>query len=117
MLDAEWDFISAALPRLLTGDNNRLQTVCDQLTFFLNFTGRWDEWLWLSEQAEARALAADDKENAGWQAYRAGYAYYLRNQPAEVLACATRAAEHWQDSTPYNKACHSTARIRSPTEQ
>ena len=60
--------------------------------------------LWLSEQAEARALAADDKENAGWRAYRAGSTYYLRNQPAEVLACAARAAEHWQDSTPRNKA-------------
>ena len=42
-LDAEWDFISAALPRLLTGDNDRLQTVCDQLDYFLNFTGRWDD--------------------------------------------------------------------------
>ena len=72
MLDAEWDFISAALPRLLTGDNDRLQTVCDQLDQFLDFTGRWDDWLWLFEQAEARALAADDKENAGWRAYRAG---------------------------------------------
>ena len=40
----------------------------------------------------------------GWQAFRAGWAYYLRNQPAEVLACATRAAKHWQDSTPGNKA-------------
>ena len=30
--------------------------------------------------------------------------YYLRNQPAEVLACAARATEHWQDSTPRNKA-------------
>ncbi len=117
-LDAEWDFISAALPRLLTGDNDRLQTVCDQLFNFSNFTGRWDELIWLSEQAEARALAADDKENAGWRAYRAGWTYYLRNQPAEVLACAARAAEHWQDSTPRNKAaCHPPARNRSPTEQ
>jgi nucleoside phosphorylase/tetratricopeptide (TPR) repeat protein len=104
MLDAEWDFISAALPRLLTGDNDRLQTVCDQLLQFLNFTGRWDDSLWLFEQAEARALAVDDKESAGYQAYRAGAIYSLRNQPAEVLACATRAAEHWQDSTPRNKA-------------
>jgi hypothetical protein len=56
MLDAEWDFISAALPRLLTGDNDHLQTNLRQLLNFSNFTGRWDEWLWLSEQAEARAL-------------------------------------------------------------
>ena len=89
-LDAEWDFISAALPRLLTGDNDRLQTVCNQLTFFLDFTGRWDDWIWLSEQAEVRALAADNKERAGRRAYDAGYTYHLRNQPAEVLACAAR---------------------------
>lgn len=99
-LDAEWDLISAALPRLLTGNNDRLQTVCDELFQFLNFTGRWDNLIWLHEQAEARALAIDDKENAGRQAYRAGYAYYLRNQPVEVLACAARATEHWQKAAP-----------------
>ena len=104
MLDAEWDFISAALPRLLTGDNNRLQRVCDQLYYFLNFAGRWDDRLWLMEQAEERAIAADDKDRAGANSYRAGFTYSLRNQPAEVLACAARAAEHWQDSTPRNKA-------------
>jgi tetratricopeptide (TPR) repeat protein len=103
-LDAEWDFISAALPRLLTGDSDRLHTVSRELSPFLNFTGRWDDRLWLSEQAEVRNLAYSNKENAGWQAYRAGWVYYLRKQPAEVLACATRAAEHWQDSTPRNKA-------------
>jgi len=103
-LDAEWDLIAAALPRLLTGDNTRLQAVCDKLFRFLNFTGRWDDLLWLHEQAEARALAAGDKENAGWRAYQAGYTYYLRSQPDEVLACAARAAEHWQESAPRNKA-------------
>jgi tetratricopeptide (TPR) repeat protein len=103
-LDAEWDFISAALPRLLTGDNDHLQTVCDQLDQFLNFTGRWDDWLWLSNEVETRAIAADDKEKAGWRAYQAGWVYQLRSHPVEVLACAARAAEHWQDSTPYKKA-------------
>jgi tetratricopeptide (TPR) repeat protein len=103
-LDAEWDFISAAMPRLLTGDNARLQTICRQLYFFLDFTGRWDDWLWLSSEAEAHALAAEDKERAGWAAYEAGSVYRRRNQPAEVLACAARAANHWHDSTPSNKA-------------
>ena len=103
-LDAEWDFISASLPRFLTGDNDRLQRVCDQLNAFFDFTGRWDERIWLFEEAEARALAAADSENAGWRAFGAGWVYYLRNQPAEVLACAARAAEHWQESRPHNKA-------------
>lgn len=104
MLDAEWEFISAALPRLLIGDNARLQMVCTQLERFLDFTGRWDDLLWLSEQAEARALAIDDKTHAGWRAYQASNTYYHRKQPAEVLACAARATEYWQNSTPFNKA-------------
>jgi len=103
-LNAEWGLIAAALPRLLTGDNTRLQTVCSQLVIFLEFTGRWDDWLWLSTNAEARALSADDEGNAGWNAYRAGWVHYLRKQPTQVLACASRAAEHWQDRTPFNKA-------------
>ena len=103
-LDAEWDFVSAALPRLLTGDTYRLHTVSRQLSEFLNFTGKWDDLLWLSEQAENRTLAAENKEYAGWNAYRAGMTYSRRNQPAEVLACAARATEHWQDSTPRDKA-------------
>ena len=104
MLDAEWDFISAALPRLLKGDNYRLQTVCNQLFQFLHYTGRLDDAIWFFEQAEARALTANDQENAGWQAYRVGAMFHLRKQPTEVLACAARAAEHWQGSIPYNKA-------------
>jgi len=103
-LDAEWAFISAALPRLLTGDNDWLQAVCEQLAFFLNFTGRWDERIWLNEKAEEYALAANDKEKAGWRAYQAGWVYSLRNQPDQVLACAQCAAEHWQESTSRTKA-------------
>ena len=103
-LDAEWDLLAAALPRLLTGDNDRLQAVCGELYQFLNFTGRWDEWLWLAEQAEVRALTTNDTENAGWWAYQAGMAYALRSQTAEVLACAARAAEHLGEGTLRQKA-------------
>lgn len=103
-LDAEWNLLAAALPRLLTGNYDRLQTVCKQLFQFLNFTGKWDDLLWLSEQAEVRTIADNDKESAGWNAVWTGFAYSLRNQPAEVLACAARAAKHWQGSTPGNKA-------------
>jgi tetratricopeptide (TPR) repeat protein len=103
-LDAEWDFISAALPRFLQGANSRLQSVCDQLTFFLDFTGRWDEGIFLHEQAESRAISSGDKSSAGWRAYYAGKEYQRHNQAAEVLACAERVSTHWEDSTPYNKA-------------
>src|SRR3712207_7056159 len=39
VLDAAWPTVAAALPRFLAGPNDRLQTVCDALTDFLNFTG------------------------------------------------------------------------------
>lgn len=103
-LDAEWDLIAAALPRFLQGDNARLQAVCDKLARFLDFTGRWDDRLWLSERAEARALEAGDWESAGWRAYQAGWVYSLRGQADQVLACADRAADHWRESTPRNRA-------------
>lgn len=96
VLEAEWPTIAAALPIFLAGPNDRLQRLCGALTSFLNFSGRWDEWLALSEQAEARAIAAKDWGEAGWRALEAGHMCYLRGQAAEVLRWADRAAEHWE---------------------
>lgn len=94
-LEAAWPGIAPALPLFLAGDNARLQTVCAALMDFFNFQGRWDEWLALSEKAEARAVAADDHVKAGWRAYHLGFIHYLRQQADTVLACADRAAAHW----------------------
>jgi hypothetical protein len=96
VLDAAWPTVAPALPLLLAGRNDRLQTVCDALGDFLNFTGRWDERLSLNQQAEAKAVAAGDHDKAGWRAFQAGYVYCLREQADAVLACADRAAAHWQ---------------------
>lgn len=95
VLDANWPAVSAALPRFLAGDNGRLQTVCDALAHFLDFTGRWDESLALSKDAEHRALSSGDFSNAGSRTYQAGWVHYLRGQSQEVQACAYRAKNHW----------------------
>ena len=95
ILEAAWPGIAPALDLFLAGDNTRLQTVCDALTTFLNFQGRWDERLVLSEKAEANAEAAADHANAGWRAYDAGWVHRLRQQADAVLTCAERAAAHW----------------------
>ncbi len=95
-LEAEWPSIAAALPHLLDGENARLQRVCDALANFLNFSGRWDELLNLSQQAEEKAVAAGDFDKAGWRAYQAGMTYAQRHQADKVLACAARAENHWQ---------------------
>lgn len=95
ILEAVWPTIAPALPLFLAGDNKRLQIVCQALATFLNFQGRWDEWLALSEKAEIRAVAAVDHANAGWRAHEAGIVYSLRREGDAVLVCADRAAEHW----------------------
>lgn len=98
VLDAAWPTVAAALPRLLNGPNYRLQTMCDGLVDFLNFTGRWDELFALSLDAEVKAVAAKDFWNAGWRAYEAGWVLTLRGQSAEVIACADRAATYWRET-------------------
>jgi tetratricopeptide (TPR) repeat protein len=95
-LEAEWPLVEAALFRLLQGANDRLQTLCDALADFLDFSGRWDDWLWIEQQAEQKAVAANDSWNAGGRAYSIGFVHALRGQAAEVLACATRAEAHWR---------------------
>jgi len=95
-LDAAWPTVSAALPRFLAGPNERLQIVCEALNEFLHFTGRWDELIALSRDAESFAVASSDFSNAGWRAYQAGGIYYLRGQSAEMIACADRAQSYWE---------------------
>ncbi|HWW75270.1 MAG TPA: AAA family ATPase, partial [Pyrinomonadaceae bacterium] len=98
VLDAAWPTVAAALPRFLIGPNDRLQAACDALHDFLNFTGRWDEWLTLSRDAEAKAIATKDFQTAGWRAYEAGWVHYLRGQSAEVLARADHAEAHFREA-------------------
>ena len=95
-LEAAWPQIAAALPVLIAGDNHLLQTVCAALEVFLNFSGRWDDRIFLNTEAEGRAESTNDFRNAGWRAYSAGFGHFLRGQSAEVLACSDRATSHWQ---------------------
>ncbi|MGH7946676.1 MAG: AAA family ATPase, partial [Opitutaceae bacterium] len=96
VLDANWPTVGPALRLFLAGPNDLLQTLCNALQNFLNFTGRWDEWLSLSQPAERKAVAAGDHHNAGWRAFDAGWVHYLRGQADAVLNCADSAAEHWK---------------------
>jgi tetratricopeptide (TPR) repeat protein len=95
-LETAWPQLAAALPVLIVGDNRRLQIVCDALDRFLDFSGRWDDQISLSTEAEARAGRTGDFAKAGQRAYDAGFCHKLRGQSVEVLACAERAAAHWQ---------------------
>jgi tetratricopeptide (TPR) repeat protein len=97
-LEVEWSTIAAALPLFLQGESDRLQSLCNALSTFMNFSGRWDEWLALSLQAEEKAAVSKDLNSAGRRACQAGWVCYLRGQAAEVLACARRAEAHWANT-------------------
>ncbi len=105
ILDAAWPTVAPALPLFLSGPNDRLQTVCHALDTFLDSTGRWDERLSFCQQAETKAVAANDYAEAGWRAYEAGTGYDRREQAGEVLACAYRAAAHWQKAKASTRLC------------
>ena len=96
LLDDVWPIVVAALPRFRDGQNQRFQYVCNALSSFLTFTGRWDERLVLLCDAEDRAVAVKDFLNAGWRAYQIGWVYWLRRQSSRVLNCADRAETHWR---------------------
>jgi hypothetical protein len=105
ILEAEWPMIAAALPMFIQGDSARLQRLCTALYRFLTFSGRWDELMVLSSDAEERAVAANDANSAGWRAYAVGYVYRQRNQAHEVLACARRTEAYWSSAGAREKGC------------
>jgi tetratricopeptide (TPR) repeat protein len=98
VLETAWPMLFAALRLFAVGPNDRLQTVCGALRYFLEFTGRFDESLALSRDAENRAISAKDWLHAGWSAQNSGYFHYLREQSTEVLASANRADAHWREA-------------------
>jgi tetratricopeptide (TPR) repeat protein len=112
LLDAAWPTVAPALPLFLAGPNPRLQTVSIALRFFLEFTGRWDEWLSLEQQAEVKSAAVGEYIEAGWRAYFTGWVYHLRRQADEVLVCAGRAAAHWKTAKAGGRERASALRLR-----
>lgn len=112
LLDAGWPLIAAALPRFLVGLNDRLQIVCNALDEFLNFTGRWDEWLAMSRDAEGRAASAGDFLEAGWRAHNVGYIHYLRGEAVELFACLNRAEAHWLEAQAGTREVGIASRLR-----
>jgi tetratricopeptide (TPR) repeat protein len=98
VLETAWPTVAAALPRLVMGPNDRLQRVCAALNQFFEATGRWDEWLAVSRDAESRAVEARDHANAGWRAHDVGWVHFQRGQAAPLRAAAARADAHWREA-------------------
>jgi tetratricopeptide (TPR) repeat protein len=94
---------------IVVGENHRLQTVSGALSGYLNASGRWDEWLALSLRGEQRAVEKNDFLGAGWRAFDAGWAFWLRREVDEILACAERATKYWEQAKKAGPREHATA--------
>lgn len=112
VLEESWSMVAAALPLFVQGDNGRLHLVCNALTDFLNFSGRWDERLKLFIDAEKRAVAEGDFQKAGVRAYQTGYIHFVRGQSTEVLTCAARAEQHWEKANAGTREKATAIRLR-----
>jgi tetratricopeptide (TPR) repeat protein len=102
IIDAAWPNVAPALPLFLAGLNDRLQIVCDALTLFLEFSGRWDELISLCKQSEAKAKAVGDYENAAWRANSVARVHEFREEGDAVLACADRIESYTEKLTNTN---------------
>ncbi|HEY3840043.1 MAG TPA: tetratricopeptide repeat protein [Bryobacteraceae bacterium] len=96
VLEAEWPIISAALPWLPDADNARLHQTCGALRKFLEFSGRWDDWLRLLTQAEQAANGANGFLAAGRWACDAAWIHYLRDETSALAAAVERAESQWR---------------------
>lgn len=95
LLEAEWSRFAAALPLFTQGDNERLQTVCEALVFFLQFSGRWDAALQLLAEAETQALLVKDFARACFLADWMGIFYYALGETEALLVLSNRYNGYW----------------------
>ena len=77
------------------GDNDDFQDLCRYLESFFKASGRWDEWLWVYQNAEKKALDNADYHSAGLRAYDIGLIYSYRGQSRDVLDYANHAKKYW----------------------
>ena len=86
LLEAAWPAVEAALPRLVQGENVRLQRLCVTLDTFLEYSGRWDEKFSLKPAGGGEGSMANDFVNAGWRAYAEGL----------IILCACKSVIKWR---------------------
>jgi tetratricopeptide (TPR) repeat protein len=96
---ANWLWETAAVQGETVGDKDAarmLGDLADALWQFLQFGGRWDEWVvQLSAQAYEAARAMEDWSKAGWHACRVAWIHYYRARTDDAALWTDRCAEAW----------------------
>jgi tetratricopeptide (TPR) repeat protein len=97
-LEKSWSSIAASFLLLAEINNRRLQSIRKNMAKFLEFSGHWDEFLWLNQVAEEKALITNDINSAGWSVFSIGWVHYLRGEGEKVLESARRLETYAQNT-------------------
>jgi len=80
------------------GNNDAARMLVDltsALSFFLSYSGRWDEFIRLSERSYFAAYTSDTWRNAGWRAFDVSWLNYKRGRIDDAAAWLEKCVNSW----------------------
>ena len=94
-----WLWETAEVKNEEVGNNEAARILVDltsSLSFFLSYSGRWDEFINLSENAYRAASTSDTWRNAGWRAFDVAWMHYKRAQTEEASMWLKKCVKAWE---------------------
>lgn len=96
---SQWLWETANVKGDKVGNNEAARMLVEltsSLSFFLSYSGRWDEFIKLSEQAYFAAYTSDTWRNAGWRAFDVAWMYYKRARTNEAANWLKKCVQSWE---------------------
>ncbi len=96
---SRWLWETAEVKGDKVGNNEAARLLVEltsSLSFFLSYSGRWDDFIRLSEQSYAAAYTSDTWRNAGWRAFDVAWIYYKRARIEEASNWLKKCVKSWE---------------------
>jgi tetratricopeptide (TPR) repeat protein len=104
-LDVEWPNLDATAGWLWnvwldSGESNKqasqqLVDLAKSVSLFLSYSGRWDEYTQINENAYQAARCLENPEYLGWRAYDLAWIHYKRSRPEEARGWLKKCMRAW----------------------
>ncbi|MDZ7375563.1 MAG: tetratricopeptide repeat protein, partial [candidate division KSB1 bacterium] len=92
-----WDTAEIKNDRVGNSDAARLLVeLISALSFFLSYSGRWDDFIRLNEQAYLAASASETWRNAGWRAFDVAWMHYKRGRTNLASEWLKKCVKAWE---------------------
>jgi tetratricopeptide (TPR) repeat protein len=96
---SRWLWETAAVKGDRVGNNDAARYLVDltsSLSFFLSYSGRWDEFIKLSERSYFAAYTSDTWRNAGWRAFDVAWLNYKRARIDDASYWLEKCVKSWE---------------------